>query len=247
MRVGSAEVDAVRLGGQEVSKIMLGSQEAWSSAPKPVDDIFGDGSAVYLWRFENSLADNIAGQLLTPVYPPVYMERMPNNFALGVQWDNGLSCPVPSNVSPVSGYTISFWVTALVDPDYSCLSLNIYNATFTAGYPDTNLVFIFDIAHPSLYMDMSHSSTPCHWSYTTAVNTSQWHHVCYTVDANGMRAFLDGVFIHELLPCETLVDISDAYFYIFGSYIDTSYIDTLRVFNRKITDAEALILYEEQF
>jgi len=247
MRVGSAEVDAVRLGGQEVSKIMLGSQEVWSSVPEPVDDIFGDGSAVYLWRFNDNVTDNIAGKALG-LYDGTY------GFVNALK-GRALDCPIlrPCTMflniieSPLSlPATVSFWLqmTGTIPSNFASVNLHTWwGSTFYQ-------LFIVRYVQASNVFNIYVYGTNSHIQYEVSnAGGNIPVHIAISLTSAGVKLYVNGGLVATGDGARS-PDIIWGHIMQTGFNTQSSprlYQDTLRFFNREITDAEALILYEEQF
>ena len=108
---------------------------------------------------------------------------------------------------------------------------------FTVGLTHTGLLYLSHIGVVSFYS-------------TTALRDTGWHHVAVTRTGGALRFYLDGV-LRDTVPCTVNFDLSGPYAIggLGTAYAGISYgflgsIDELGVYNRAITDAEVLSIYQ---
>ncbi len=237
MKLGSTGIANVKLGDVDVQSIMLGDQEVWTVG-EPVDDIFGDGSALHIWRFSDNVIDSIAGLILSHSGYPLEYADVFNDRALSVNYgtEQTIYATLPSHGTPV---TFSYFF----DP--------VRESTTPSGYYYMNLITdnLVYLAYITIDGD------ECWFNWRTVDGWQNYflgiapHHIALAWNYSFVEVFIDGVSLGE-----NLVWSSDLNVYQIAivdkpvhNGTDYFYIDNLRVFDKHITEEEAMILATERF
>ena len=197
------------------------------------------GSPKYAWTFDGSTTDYITGLTGTTTgtvsYTPGKFNQaitFPNSSGTGANYVSYTTTPIPID----SGMTIAFWVKFnQVQDSYFCVmggSSQLYFKTQGGVGGSINWFLV----NNGQFLGTSVSNY--------AVNT--WYHLALSIGNTSVGAYLNGVLqsTNSYTVAGTTVDSPTI-----GAYFGTGMnglIDDLRIFDRALTSAQVLSIYNQQ-
>jgi len=208
-----------------------------------VFDIFGDGSAVALYRFEGNANDdggNYNGSWTGNEQYDV------GKFGQAAKFDGSSRIEVPVPTSSLTNITYSFW---------------LYYTSYGSG-TDVSLVDEIDenngaLGALSVEFNGDKIEIGCGDGSSTNVyqasvpTTNEWHHVVGILDWDNkkLKLYIDTVLVASGDITLSSLNALDSIKIGGNKYSNNNYItglvDQLRIFNRALTDEEVQILYKE--
>ncbi|RLC81297.1 MAG: hypothetical protein DRI61_04145 [Chloroflexi bacterium] len=195
-------------------------------------DPFGDGSGVALWMLDGNLLD--AGGSYDATVENGEVSYVCAKFNQGIRPlnDDPSTIVTFGDIEMGTDFTISLWFYSTKTNDTTALfgadETNDHRHHTVGLYLRRIEYFDSDISGQKLQTDEQFSM-------------NEWHHVLVTGDENGIAIWVDGIKRKETSDTANTYTQTMQY-----RYYDGSYIDQLRVFNRKMTDDEIRYLYIER-
>ena len=230
--------------GKAIWKGQFGTLIAPSTVSK--FDVFGDGSAVALYRFEGNANDD-GGQFNGTWQGNEQYDV--GRFGWAAKFDGGSYIRIPQPIMKLP-FSISLWVSTI---QKTAGSKDWHNPTLV-GFATSNAKsndFGIEVKNGYLHI---FSGFGVEIKYTTPkfVADGYWHHICVVFDTKECLIYTDGVRVVSFGQNSGTIDSSD---WFLGVMIESNHlqtdsyfkglIDQVRIFNRALTDEEVQILYNE--
>ena len=197
-------------------------------------DIFGDNSSTLLYRFEDNCNDSGGN------YDAVVNGT--DSYDIGII---GKSLLFPTSSfyldtgSQLLGteYTVSCWI----NPSRSGEASRVLYSQYTSGDTNRHSVYLMDTGTIKILSGGSYYETPI------IQNENEWTHLIISKNSSGYTVYANG---NNVYSFSSTAGISSATTKI-GEYLPESiqqfkgYMDQFRILNKKITDSEAITLYNE--
>jgi len=218
-------------------------------------DPFNDNSAIAAFRM-NGNATTLSGTVYTGTLSG---NNASSNFSTGGQFDqyfnaNGGSQMTSNSTSiiPTGNYSLSFWYKSNNAGQANKRVLTVKGSTSTSGWNNYNNSMGFYTGGGVSSSSSAVASVGRVAEIPDAtINNNVWHHIAHTISAsNSWTIYLDGASYSGAVSGEGRSFNSGSRFAITtydggGSYNSICGIDQVRLFNRILTSAEILDLYNE--
>lgn len=208
-------------------------------------DIFEDGSAVALWRFENNFNEDGG------VYNGIPRGTVPfedGRFGLGARINGGNWIEIPSSIDSLFSFgrswTVSVWAKYYSFEYYSRV-IDLSSKFIIGNRASTNLIFMrhapnYPSSNTGVLLVMSEP-----WILDEFVNFI----ISYDAAADEYRAWKNGIRITYDTLTSTSTPDNPTYGFGKSSWTSDGYlngtIDQIRILNRAINDDEARVIYNE--
>ena len=241
----------VLVGILDIDEYNLSSQSSSSNPPPNPStlDIFGDGSCIALFEFEDNTLDT--GGVYNAIEAPniTYCDGKIGRAVDYYNKDHSAYIKTPIiQRNGIKEITISAWIKVY---GRTGQYVNIWHLTPN----DQN--YSNNSRQPALWLNPSDNTRFCLrndgvytlnlgiWMSQGSIQYGQWHHIVQVVTLRQMRFYIDGVLTDVYDSNEDFL-FNDGYFYIGDPWhIKNHAIDHVRIFLRALTDSEIQTLYNE--
>jgi len=242
---GNITLSKIYRGNTEISKIYRGNIEIFSPSTVNILDIFGDGSCIALYQFENNVNDlsgNYNGTASGMTYTTGKFGQAGDFDGSGDYVTISATATTPLDFSS-ENYSISHWVYP-----HNTAEGAVYSSKWSTGAQNKRSYYFSHDASGNILINENPGGG---FTSTGTVTQNAWNHVVYVRNASNAYIYINGSLDSTHSRTDTIDQAGTQNIYfgrVQGSSSGDMYdglLDQTRFFNKAISASEVLSLYNE--